>query len=636
MISRAGVALLVAALLLVAGLTPGTRAQSLTRRVLLPMAARDAAQAPSATGTWEWPNARPIGGAIRAVAAPSESVAWVVGDDGAIARTTDGGATWSVQRSGTGATLYGVGAATPDVAWAVGVGGVILRTTDGGRSWTRQSSNTTTDLAAVAVVSPSVAWVAAGKGTVLRTEDAGATWAAQQTVALGADEFGTHFGIAATSALDAWAVGSEGRVAITHDGGRSWSVTTQPVGPLFGVAARAPNLVWATGFGLVMVSRDGGVTWQRHRINNAQYRAAVILSDTRGWVVGAGGAFLETTDGGATFTNTRGFDAYLTGVVAPSATTAWIAGEGPRENHGPGVVYKTTDGGATWTDQRRRPLGDLPAVTATGAVSPDEAWFVGPGGAILHTSDGGASFRRESSGMTQSLVDVAVGAPRVAWAITENDTILRTEDGGTTWRTTRADQNPLGNSGSRRISAVDASVAWGTSQANAFYRTVDAGRTWSTGPISADPNFIPTDVAALTADTALVAGFVAGSIPGEVHRTTNGGASWTRLYSRIYQPLQAIAALSATTLAVGGGYDLNVSIDAGATWIARCPPDGCATADLAAGASALWASSGGGTFVSTDAGASWARTGPSMQRLAALSERSAWAVRFDQIAHFRD
>src|SRR6516225_2172886 len=66
-----------------------------------------------------------------------------VGFGGTILRTTDGGASWTRQSSGTTETLLGVSFTDANTGTAVGSGGTILRTTDGGASWTRQSSGTT-------------------------------------------------------------------------------------------------------------------------------------------------------------------------------------------------------------------------------------------------------------------------------------------------------------------------------------------------------------------------------------------------------------------------------------------------------------------------------------------------------------
>lgn len=53
--------------------------------------------------------------------------------------TTDGGANWQAQRSGTVWDLESVSAADADTAWVVGFDGTILHTDDGGATWSAQA-----------------------------------------------------------------------------------------------------------------------------------------------------------------------------------------------------------------------------------------------------------------------------------------------------------------------------------------------------------------------------------------------------------------------------------------------------------------------------------------------------------------
>ena len=72
--------------------------------------------------------------------------AWVVGESGTILATTDGGATWSKQSSGTTEWLLSVAFVDSTHGWAVGFGGTILATTDGGATWRAQSPGSCGDL----------------------------------------------------------------------------------------------------------------------------------------------------------------------------------------------------------------------------------------------------------------------------------------------------------------------------------------------------------------------------------------------------------------------------------------------------------------------------------------------------------
>ena len=64
-----------------------------------------------------------------------------------------------------------------DIAgWAVGKPGVIVHTTDSGANWATETSGTTFDLLGVSAWDSSNAWAVGRHGTILRTIDAGTTW----------------------------------------------------------------------------------------------------------------------------------------------------------------------------------------------------------------------------------------------------------------------------------------------------------------------------------------------------------------------------------------------------------------------------------------------------------------------------
>src|SRR4051812_17550443 len=72
-----------------------------------------------------------------------------IGGPGTILHTSNGGATWTPQTSGTPNGLSGV--AFPDASngWAVGFNGQIVHTANGGATWTPQTSGTANDLTSV-------------------------------------------------------------------------------------------------------------------------------------------------------------------------------------------------------------------------------------------------------------------------------------------------------------------------------------------------------------------------------------------------------------------------------------------------------------------------------------------------------
>jgi len=79
-----------------------------------------------------------------AVSLSGEYTATAVGSNGIILSTTDAGATWTGQSSGTTSWLRGVSYSDSNTGYAMGMGGTILRTTDRGSTWIRDSTGTET------------------------------------------------------------------------------------------------------------------------------------------------------------------------------------------------------------------------------------------------------------------------------------------------------------------------------------------------------------------------------------------------------------------------------------------------------------------------------------------------------------
>ena len=96
--------------------------------VALLMVPAIAAAAPSSTGDggWFWQNPLPQGNDLSCVAFSDAAHGWAVGADGTILATSNGGATWSGQSSGTTSDLYGVAFSDASHGRAVGQRGTIL------------------------------------------------------------------------------------------------------------------------------------------------------------------------------------------------------------------------------------------------------------------------------------------------------------------------------------------------------------------------------------------------------------------------------------------------------------------------------------------------------------------------------
>jgi hypothetical protein len=136
---------------------------------------------------------------------PGAKVMWRFGVSGRIERSVDQGRNWQSQSSGVDSDLLGGVATSEQVAWVVGRNGVILRTTDGSH-WQRVASPEVAPLSANANA-PSNAAGSVAPGT---TSSAAPDWISVQ----------------ATDALHATVLSRNGQRFRTEDGGRTW--TRQP------------------------------------------------------------------------------------------------------------------------------------------------------------------------------------------------------------------------------------------------------------------------------------------------------------------------------------------------------------------------------------------------------------------------
>jgi hypothetical protein len=175
--------------------------------------------------------------------------ATAVGDSGMIIRTTDGGKQWVAQNGIWDSENYiqpitlvrflGVSFSDLNRGIAVGDSGVILGTSDGGATWAFQPSGTTRRLNGVQMLDSLNAITVGDSATILRTTDGGASWSAQTFRTLN-----RFYGLSFTGADMATIVGGGGTILGTIAGGIPVSVggnaeSSVPLG--FGLSQNYPN-----------------------------------------------------------------------------------------------------------------------------------------------------------------------------------------------------------------------------------------------------------------------------------------------------------------------------------------------------------------------------------------------------------
>jgi photosystem II stability/assembly factor-like uncharacterized protein len=149
----------------------------------------------------------------------------VVGTQGTILHTTNGGADWSPQTSGVSSTLNQVFFVNSNVGWAVGSSGVIINTVDGGLNWGRQTSNSTRSLNNLHFTDANNGWVVGSSGTILKTTNGGTTWEPQNIISSNTSSSGVHFIDSNTGWISVTQVGESAFILSTTDGGATWTTS---------------------------------------------------------------------------------------------------------------------------------------------------------------------------------------------------------------------------------------------------------------------------------------------------------------------------------------------------------------------------------------------------------------------------
>lgn len=297
----------------------------------------------------------------------SSSNGCVVGANGKIKTSSDGGNSWTTRSSGATVDLRSNWFTTQDSGWAVGLNGTIRVTTDGGANWDIQTSGTTGNLSCVYFRTSQEGYVVGANGLVRKTTNAGLNWTAQ-TTGITAELRDIVF----TSASTGWISGTNGRILKTTNGGTNWNIqttgTTQTLRAVY--FSNSSNGLAFGHTGTILKTTDGGTTWTAQTSGTTQdLYACYFTSASVGWTVGFGSTVLKTTDGGVTWNSMNsGVSADLRSVFFPATDSACAVGNG-------GVLY-TFNASATGSGG----IANVYNGSASGlSASPNSILSAGPG-----------------------------------------------------------------------------------------------------------------------------------------------------------------------------------------------------------------------------------------------------------------
>ena len=219
--------------------------------------------------------------------------------DGIIARTIDGGATWS-NSNVTGSaspTVYSISMYDMNTGWAGGSSGIIYKTTNGGINWTQIQDVGGDIFYDMQFLTDQIGFGVTNQGNIFKCSDGNTNWSIVANFPF--DFYGLDF----IDSQNGFAIGEDGLLVKTTQGGDSWEIA-DTLGFWVSDSFYLPDLRdiqfvnasegWITGrYGSIFKTIDSGKSWQyvASQTNNTLYQVNFLSPDI-GFAAGDNGTIL--------------------------------------------------------------------------------------------------------------------------------------------------------------------------------------------------------------------------------------------------------------------------------------------------------------------------------------------------------
>ncbi len=301
-----------------------------------------------------WQNIKtPYGNTYFSALFTDEMTATVIGDQGLVINTTNGGVLWNQQLTGSPsitASLNVVDGKDPNVLSIVGDYGTIIYTSDAGATWKKSDIGTLDDIKGISFFDKMNGTAVGKDGVVLRTTDGGQDWFFLPHIPYTDILYSVAFPKGDTSL--GLTCGFYGTILRTTNGGQSWEVVPSGTGhTLRGICFMDSASAIAVGdYGTIIKTTDAGLTWSPQPSGTMDHLYAVSFATPNdGLVVGDSNMVLRTYTAGEFWTHefvrtpspgTSQNIEYFRSVTYPDKNHAFMIGSR--------AWYESIDGGINW------------------------------------------------------------------------------------------------------------------------------------------------------------------------------------------------------------------------------------------------------------------------------------------------
>lgn len=407
-----------------------------------------------------WTQVASVNVSLNRITVADASTLYAAGDFLYVAKSIDGGKTWTSHRLENvpsrdltgircGDALHCLMTTRDATSFAP-----LYRTTDGGTTATAVTPSEDPSLA-TAFTSPTHVVAVGGVGSAQISDDAGATWTAVGTRITGV------FGTLAGSGNVAYAGGQSGALIRTADAGQTWSIVSPPTD--FVITGLAPvgadRLYVLTSDNAIQRSDNSGASYSL--LNQGTFQPAAIAAIDRDRLLLLGRGAELSLNGGDSFTPATGKIARAQLNAADLATGAVFA-------YGRSRIFVSTDRGSHWREvskPTRRLILDLDF------VGPNIGYLLDTRGSLWKTTNAGGNWKL-LAGVGWPGYQVEFSSPLNGYvaipgfgSIRNGGFVLRTTDGGRSWHPQLVSAYPLAlvkSGGSIDYALAGTSVMYGT------------------------------------------------------------------------------------------------------------------------------------------------------------------------------
>jgi len=488
---------------------------------------------------------------------------FVVGEDGIVLRTTDGGSSWDTHKIddyiGLGWLdvfgLYAIIFTDKQTGWIVGAGyygNQIYKTTDCGRSWQWDEQivlpKIYSGLFDICFIDKNNGFIVGDFGFFLKTTDGGTTWQSQNLFEkYEKEEYQFFYSTFFTDSLTGWIAGGDYFAFIlkTTDGGENWieeaNNNTEMMHRFHKIRfsnSATENSGWIIGqFGMIYRTTDDGLNWNSLRDRNYYFTSIYFADENYGWAVGDSGIILHTTNGGDKWAIQYQNDSLsFSSVCAIDIQTGIVVGAFVKGNW-KGIILQTTNSGEAWV---KNPLDTLGGINSIFFLNDSLGWIAVSSGIVLRTSDKGNNWTQISTDLGTVLSHIQFITEDAGWvSFYGGRTLLNTLDGGVHWQPQFIDSNF--SMYDFHFIDLNKSLTVGSFFGyNNIFRTIDGGENWE--PSNNIPVSHYNGVQFANENIAwAVGGYgLTGRVESVIIKTTDGGNKWYKQVSPLMGELSKV------------------------------------------------------------------------------------------------